>query len=193
VKRARILLALWLGACAAPGAELRLHFTALQKHLAEQVFTQEGRKYVRGSPGARCDHAFLENPALAGVNGELVIRARFSGRTALNIFGQCVGIGDAFDLAITAAPYVSEGRLGFRNVRVQPAKTGFYARRVSASLQQSLERELRFDLNAEAKRLLDKPKSASGYGQELSAFQVREVRVSADALILTLDFTLAVR
>jgi hypothetical protein len=193
VKRALLFVLLGLGAGAASAAELRLHFTALQKYLAEQVFTHEGRKYVRGNPGSRCDHAFLENPALAGVNGELVIRARFSGRSALNLFGQCVGLGDAFELAITAAPYIEAGRLGFRNVRVQPAKTGFYARRVSTALQQSLERELRFDLNAEARRLLDKPKSANGYGQELAAFQVREVRVSADAIILKLDFTLAVR
>ena len=39
---------------------------------------------------------------LRGENGRLILQARFTGRSALNVFGQCVGLGDSFDVHITA-------------------------------------------------------------------------------------------
>ena len=51
--------------------------------LAEQVFTQEGRRYVRGTKAAKCNYAYLEKPQMRGENGLLRIKANFSGRSAL--------------------------------------------------------------------------------------------------------------
>ena len=100
----RLLALLLLIAPFAHAVEIHIQFAALERMLGEQLFTQDGRKYVRGSAAAKCNFAYLEKPRFQGTDGKLRIRARFTGRSALNMFGQCVGLGDAFTAAITAVP-----------------------------------------------------------------------------------------
>jgi hypothetical protein len=89
---------------AAHAVDLRIQFGALERMLGEQVFTQDGRRYVHGTAKTKCNFAYLEKPRVHGVAGKLRIRAKFTGRSALDMFGQCVGLGDAFTAAITAEP-----------------------------------------------------------------------------------------
>src|SRR5689334_4732007 len=89
---------------AARSVELSLRFGALERLLGEQVFTQEGRRYVRGTKANNCNFSYLEKPRVQGLKSRLLIHARFTGRSSLNMFGGCVGLGDAFDLTITAMP-----------------------------------------------------------------------------------------
>src|ERR1019366_9160803 len=86
------------------GVELQLYFSALQRILAGQVFTEEGRLYVRGDRKNKCNFAYLEKPAVSADSGRLVIRARFSGRSSQSLFGRCFGMGDSFDVLIGANP-----------------------------------------------------------------------------------------
>src|SRR5208283_1804207 len=79
-------------------ASLQLRYDALERIVAEQLFTQEGRRYVRGTAATKCQFAYLETPHVSAENGRLKVTARFSGRTALDVFGHCVGLGDSFDL-----------------------------------------------------------------------------------------------
>ena len=52
MRRASVLMLLL--AASSPGAELQIQYSAIGKVLAQQVFTQDGRKYVRGyHPEAR--------------------------------------------------------------------------------------------------------------------------------------------
>src|SRR5690242_3426467 len=93
-------------------ANLELRYGALERLIAEQMFTQEGRRYVRGTPGARCQFAYLEAPhigAAEGPAGRLRLDARFSGRSAMDLFRRCIGMGDSFDLTIQASPVVRKG------------------------------------------------------------------------------------
>ena len=62
--------------------ELHLTFGVLQKVIAAQVFTDQGRKYVKGSKDKRCSFAYLENPRVGEADGRLLVRAKFSGRSA---------------------------------------------------------------------------------------------------------------
>jgi hypothetical protein len=187
-----ILMGLALQATAA-GTELAIHFTAVQRVLAQQIFTQDGRKYLRGAPTARCYYAYLENPQISGEGGVLNVKARFSGRTALNLFGKCVGLGDSFDLAITAIPFCQDGVLRLRDVRViGQGRDGFYIRRVSAALAESLRTQFSYRVVDEARKILEQ-EARPGYKQELVKFQVPSVRVTADAVVLSLEFTLAVK
>jgi len=137
VRRRRNYLVLWvLALCPgvverAAAVELRLQFGALERMLTEQLFTQEGRGYVHGSKTTKCDFAYLERPQIRGEDGKLRITARFTGRKALNLVGQCVGLGDAFDVVITAIPQYKSGNIGLQEVKVASAgRSGFYIRRV---------------------------------------------------------------
>lgn len=178
----------------AAAVELRLQFGALERMLTEQVFTQEGRSYVHGSKTSKCDFAYLERPQIRGEDGRLRITARFTGRKALSVIGQCVGLGDAFDVVITAIPQYRNGNIGFQGVKVASAgKSGFYIRRVCEAMQATLARDFRYPIEAEAHHILEEPASQPGYKRELKNFKVPEIRVTGDALVLSLDFELTVK
>jgi hypothetical protein len=176
------------------GSELAIHFTTVQKLLARQVFTQDGRKYLRGTSATQCSYAYLQDPKIGGAGGLLNIKARFSGRSALNVFGACVGLGDSFDISIHAMPYYKDGFLRLKDVRVEgKGRDGFYIRRVCASMARSLYTQFSYPVIEEAKRILERHPSGEGYRQELIRFSVPAVWVSSEAVVLSLDFALAVK
>jgi hypothetical protein len=174
--------------------ELVIEYGALQRIVAQELFTQEGRKYVRGNRTARCTFAYLENPRIDADRGRLRIEARFTGRTAADLFGKCIGLGDAFDVSITATPYYHGGLIGFRDVGVDSlGRDGFYIRRVRAAMTQSLSRDFQYHLFEDAKRTLEQKVTNAPYVQNLKGFQVPQLRVTAKALVLTLEFELIVK
>jgi len=188
-----ILCGLVLQASAA-GAELAIHFTAIRKILAQLVFTQDGRKYLRGAPTARCNYAYLENPQISGDSGMLRVSARFSGRSALDVFGKCVGLGDSFEASITALPYYQDGVLRLKDVQVVgKGRDGFYIRRVCSALAESLRTQFKYRLLDDAKLILERKQDGTAYSQEVVRFHVPSVQVTSDAVVLTLDFALAVK
>ena len=174
--------------------EIHIQFAALERMLGEQLFTQDGRKYVHGSAATKCNFAYLEKPRFQGDDGKLRIRAKFTGRSALNMFGQCVGLGDAFTTAITAVPQYKDGNIGLGNVAaVSEDHTGYYVRRVCAALSSSLARDFRYPIGAAAKSALEEPGAQPKYPRELRNFRVTEIRVSNEALVLAVDFELTVK
>lgn len=173
--------------------EVAIEYPALQRILAKQMFTQDGRRYVRGSLAEKCNYAYLENPRIEARENRLRVQAHFSGRSASNLFGYCFGLGDDFDLAITAVPYYHDGLIGFREVRVESlGRDGFYIRRVCAAMQRSLSTDFQYHLFDDAKRMLEEKHPADPYDQKVAAFRVPQVAVTPTALVLTLDFTLTV-
>lgn len=186
---ALLLLAGRLGA-----VELHIQFGALERMLGEQVFTQDGRRYVHGSRTDKCNFAYLEKPQIRGQAGRLRIRARFTGRTALNVFGQCVGLGDAFDVVILARPRYNGGNIALTEVTASgDGKTGYYIRRVAEALETSLAHDFRYPIASVAQKALEDPSGQPGYRRELRNFAVPDIRVSEDALVLVLDFDLTVK
>lgn len=175
-------------------AEVHISFSALERLLASQMFTDEGRKYVRGNREAKCSYAWLEKPRVSGHEGKLIVRARFTGRTAWDVFGRCVGMGDSFDLRIAATPAYTNGAIALKSVTAAPEGTGgFYASRVSSAIASSLERDFRFSLAPEAKRALEDEGAQKDYPRQLQRFHVPSIRVTGDAVVLVLDFVIRVR
>jgi hypothetical protein len=191
----RLLLCVLVWCAArAQAVEVHIHYTALARILAEQVFTQDGRKYVRGAPAVKCNYAYLEHPEVRGADGRLRVQARFSGRSALDLFGRCVGLGDSFDLSITGVPYYRDGAIRFQDLRVESkGRDGFYIRRVRAALADTLRRQFEYRVAEDARKILEEKRGSGAYRQEVSGFSVSGIHVTPDALILVLDFTVAVK
>lgn len=172
--------------------ELLIHFGALKRALAEEIFTQDGRRYVKGTKDTRCNFAYLENPEVGGGNGRLRVKARFTGRSALDVFGKCVGLGDAFDLNLLATPYYRDGYIALKDIQADGSgRDGFYIRRVCTAMKRSLERDFRYPAAAEARRVIESSSTPS-YRRELGRFSVTAIRVVPEGLVLTLDFALSV-
>jgi hypothetical protein len=190
----RSFVLLLLAAAQAQAVELHIQFGALERMLAKQVFSEDGRRYVRGDRKTRCNFAYLEHPQIQGMDGLLHIRAKFTGRSALNMLGQCVGLGDAFTVVITAHPQYRDGSIALAGVTaVSDGKTGFYIRRVCAALTGSLARDFRYPLAAEAQKVLEDPGAQPDYHRELRRFRVPDIRVTGDALVVEMDFELIVK
>ena len=188
-----VLLLLALSQCAA-AVELHIQFGALERMLTEQVFSQEGRRYVHGSKTDKCNFAYLEKPQVRGEGGRLRMKARFTGRTALNVVGQCVGLGDAFDVVIAAMPVYKNGALGLQEVKVtSEGKSGYYIRRVCEAMQTSLAKEFKYPLEAEARKMVEEGGAQPGYKRDVRKFTVPDIRVTDDALVLQVDFELTVK
>src|SRR5205814_1700387 len=165
--RTAALLALAAAGCCV-AAELQIEFGAIGKVLAQQVFTQEGRKYVRGDKKQRCSFAYLEHPEIGAAGGRLAIRARFTGRSAQNLFGHCVGLGDSFDVQIVSTPYYHDGVIGLKDVRVESInKDGVYIRMVRGALRYSLANEFQYRVLDDAKSMLEARRDPMPLSQEL--------------------------
>lgn len=174
--------------------ELHLTFRMLEKVISEQVFTAEGRKYVRGSKTAKCSFAYLEAPQIGEAAGRLIVRAKFTGRSAMDFLGRCVGMGESFDVIILATPYADQTLLRLKEVVVEPAdgRKTLYSRQVCAGLAAELPRQMQFDIAPEAKRILEAPMLDFPFTRTLSAFQVPRVFMTTEAVVVALTFRLRV-
>lgn len=121
------------------------------------------------------------------------MRAHFSGRSALNLFGQCVGFGDTFELTVMSSPYYKDGFLRLRDVAVTCEANGVYVRAACLSIGRSLERDFRHDLRAAAERMLGGTcvGNPSAYTTTLETFDVTSIQVTPAAVVLSLQFGLA--
>ena len=184
-----------IAAClTASAAEIHISFGALERVLSAQMFTDEGRRYVRGSRTDKCNYAWLEQPRIENAGGRLRIGAKFTGRTSVDLFGRCIGLGDSFAVRIEATPFYSGGHVGLKDVRATPEGGGsFYANRVCSSLAASLQRDFRYPLAAEAKKGLEDAGSLPEYPRQLRRFEVTSMRVTGEALVLAIDFEVLVR
>ena len=191
--RRQSLILLLLVPMVARATEIRLSYGVLERLLAQQVFTEDGRKYVRGSKLARCNFAYLEHPKIWGKDGRLSIQARFTGKAAIDLMGRCVGTGDAFDLTVTGVPYFSNGNIAFKEIAIETNRDGFYIRRVKLALRDTLSKELKYSLAADARRLMEQPDPGQPYQRKLARFDVFAIQVANDALVLAVDFVLSVQ
>jgi hypothetical protein len=177
-------------------ADIDLRFDALERIISEQVFTQDGRKYVRGTPTTKCQFAYLEKPHIGADNGLLRVSARFSGRTAFDLLGGCIGLGDSFDLTIVAAPVVRNGAMGFKDVKVTTTKDSYYIRRVRTALKQSFDKDVKIEVKDQARKILEQTREGASYKApytvEMASFNLTDVRITSDALVLVVDFRLVV-
>lgn len=179
---------------AARAVEVHIQFGALQRMLAETVFTQDGRRYVRGSKADKCNFAYLEGPRIEGAGDRLRIRARFTGSSALGMFGKCVGLGDAFGLVILATPQYRDGFVTLAGVTVtSDGKSGYYIRRVCTAMAASLAHDFRYPLASEFQQAIENPAILPAYPRALKDFRVPEVRVASDSLVLVTDFQITVK
>ena len=183
---------LTLPAAALP-ADLEIRYSALERMVAAQMFTQEGRRYVRGNKAAKCQYAYLEAPKLSAAGERLKVTARFSGSSAMDLFSRCVGMGDSFDVDITAVPVPRKGAIAFQDTQVSTAKDSYYIRRVRTAMMRTFDQDFKIEIRDQARRLLEQPTTGAVYQQELKDLDLNAIRVTPDALVLVVNFKLVVK
>jgi len=175
-------------------ADLEIRYSALERMVAAQMFTQDGRRYVRGDKAAKCQYAYLEAPKLSAAGERLQVTARFSGSSAMDLFSRCVGMGDSFNVTITAVPVPRKGAIAFQDTQVSTAKDSYYIRRVRTAMMRTFDQDFKIEIRDQARRLLEQPATTGiVYQQELKDLDLNAIRVTPDALVLVVDFKLVVK
>ena len=112
----------------------------------------------------------------------------------MDLFSRCVGMGDSFDLTITALPVPRKGSIAFQDTQIITLKDSYYIRRVRTAMMRSFDQDFKIEIRDQARRLLEQPASAgSVYQQELKDLDLTAIRVTPDALVLVVDFKLVVK
>jgi hypothetical protein len=194
MKHALLAAAMAVAAGELHAAELRIYFTAVQKILSQQIFTQDGRRYVKGTQKSKCGFVYIDNPRLAENNGWLSLKTRVTARTGWELFGACLGPGDSFDLAIEGAPYYQDGSIRMKDVRVMAVDRGtWYSRRIRDAFARNFPKYFEYKVLDDLRNTLEKGQPKGPYELRLGTFQVPRIRVLNDSVILELDFSLSVR
>jgi excinuclease UvrABC ATPase subunit len=189
----RLVLSIAL-ATQAFSADLEIRYSALERMVAAQMFTEEGRRYVKGNQAAKCQYAYLEAPKLSASADRLQVAARFSGRSAMDLFNRCVGMGDSFNVNITAVPVPRKGAIAFQDTQVSTAKDSYYIRQVRSAMMRTFDKDFKIEIRDQARRLLEQPVTTGAvYQQELKDLDLNAIRVTPDALVLVVDFKLIVK
>ena len=87
--------------------------------------------------------------------------------------------------------------MALKDVAVSTPRESFYIRRVRQALNSSFSRDFKIEVRDQARRLLEQPPAQALpkplYERELASFDLRDVRVQPDALVLVMDFRLVVK
>ena len=194
MKRALLLAAILCTAPLVEAAELRIYFTAVQKVLSQQVFTQDGRKYVRGTDKSKCGFVYIDNPRLNENKGLLTLKTRVTARTGWEVLGACFGPGDSFDLAIEGVPYYHDGAIRMHSIRVSTVDKGsWYSRRIRDAFARNFPKYFEYKVLDDLKNTIEKGQPKGPFQLQLGTLQVPRIRVLDDSVILELDFSLSVR
>jgi hypothetical protein len=97
-------------------------------------------------------------------------------------------------VVILALPIYKGGAVMLQDVKVSSeGKTGIYIRKVCSAMEAALAREFKYALERETQVMLENPSVQPNYKREVRKFDVREIRVTNDALVLQVDFELTVK
>ena len=149
---------------------------------------------MRASRASKCSFAYLEHPEVGAENGRLRIRARFSGRSGLDVFGRCISLGDSFTAIIRATPYYRGGSVWLKSIDVASEdRDGLYVRRVRAEMARSLATQFNYRVLDDARRMLEQTVNGALWKQQMVSFDVSDIRVTPDAVVAVVEFKLEVR
>ncbi len=92
---------------------------------------------------------------------------------------------------------VKNGALAFKDVAVSTPRDSFYIRRVREALTGSFAHDFKIEVRDQARRLVEQVPAQGApkplHQEELASFDLRDVRVQPDAVVLVMDFRLVVK
>lgn len=173
---------------ATPAIEIEIRFPLLEKQLSQQLFTQDGKRYVKGNPNSRCNFAYLADPHFSSRDGKLLIKAKFTGKSSMDLFGKCVGFSDSFQFEILSDLTTKDGTLLLNKPTVKIlSRDTFYSRQVLKALQGSIGEAIRYPIREEMRKLLAAGSSASPYKVTIPKLEIRNIQILNDALLVDVD------
>ena len=175
---------------AGPASEMTIHNTAIQKMLMDELFIDKGRYHLIGQTA--CQYAYVDSPAVTISQGRVRIKARVSGKLALEVGGQCVGSsGDVVRVAISGLPNFSGEKIVLTDIKVDEVSNEAYRVLLQQFLESAIPRAVEINVREGLQRMLATRQST--YEVVVNRLLVADLTAENDQLRATLTFSLTAR
>ena len=185
----------WLGFCTAAlaaatgvqAAEIVLEHSAVDKLLAQTLFTNRGRFDLQRGV---CN-AYLANPSVELKDGRIRIRSHLTARLGVETGGNCVGVTIASWTVVSGRPVPQGGTVKLVDLRVDGVDDSAVRMVLESGLLPALPRAFEFDVLKAVRQMLQG--NEAQMQATVDVFQIDSVRAEDDRLAVKFDFKLVAK
>jgi hypothetical protein len=172
----------------AQASELAIGANTIQRLIAEQLFSKQGRWYLLDD--GPC-YAYLESPHTRLQDGRLLLDAHLSSRIGVQVGGNCVGSGFSSNVTLSGRLVGKGSTLTIENIRVDHVDdeaTRSVFGLVENIAPQALPRALNIDVLAAVRGT---PMNAAGVAVSVQKFRILDVATQPGAVLVHFDLSLS--
>jgi hypothetical protein len=173
---------------AAGAAEIVLAPSALDKLVAQAVFTNRGRFDLM--PAGPC-FAYLERPGVTLRDGRVRIRSHLAARIGVVDRGSCVGVALASWTEVSGRPVARGGSVVLADIRVDQVDDPNLRLLLESGLLPALPLAIELDVRRAVRGMLHDHRGQ--FDADVDAFAIDSVSVADDRLSVRFDFRLLAR
>jgi hypothetical protein len=175
---------------AGQGSELTIQNTAIQKMLMDELFIDKGRYNLLAQTA--CQYAYVDSPVVTLSQGRVRIKARVSGKLAVQVGDQCVGsTGDVVRVAISGRPTFSGEKLVLTDIKLDEVSNEAYRVLLQQFLESAIPRAVEINVREGLQRVLATRQST--YEVAVDQLSVTDLTAENNQLHATLMFSLMAR
>jgi hypothetical protein len=173
--------------------ELTVTRQALERTLAQQLFSGPGgRYYLKGNAHSACFIA-TEDPHLSFEQERIVVRVKTVARLGTPVGGACLGVSLTLPAEVSLAPNAEGETIGFRDARLDKISD---RNEINFVLAPFLRGQVPKSMSVNAADLLRKvlagSMAASGYKVSLDRLKIHSIQIVGDKLVVDADGDLSV-
>ncbi|MEZ5653334.1 MAG: hypothetical protein R3E87_22595 [Burkholderiaceae bacterium] len=187
---AALLLASAVLSAPVAAGEIFITNQALTQSARQGLFVRDGRWYLQDA--GRCNHAYIESPAITTGDGRLRLRAHFGALQGIDVQGQCLGPRFASPVTLSGELTVKGDTLSLERMRVDSIEDDATRLAYSVALRTglvSLPQAIRFGLR---ETLDDMLRQAPDWRVETRSLVLALKGTEANGVRLRVDFSLQV-
>jgi hypothetical protein len=178
---------LWAAAAQAPAADIVLELSAVDKLVAQALFSNGGRyDLVRGP----C-FAYLAQPSVSIANGRIRIRSHLTSRVGVAVGNTCTGVSLASWTEVSGKPVPKGGSVVLADIRVDKVDDPNLRLVLESGLVPALPRVVELDVLKSVRGMLQ---GAGGqFEANVETFDIEAVTAAEDRLSVRFEFRLVAR
>lgn len=187
LRRLGFCVAMLAASAGTQAAEIVLEHSAVDKLLAQTLFTNAGRYDLqRGA----C-YAYLEKPSVELKDGRIRIRSHLTSRLGVESGGGCVGVAFASWTVVSGRPAAKGGTVRLEDLRIDGVADSAVRLVLESGLLPALPRAIELDVLNAVRSMLQS--NAAQLQASVDALQIDSVLAGDDKLAVTFNFKLVAR
>jgi len=171
----------------AQAAEITLERSAVEKLVAQTLFTNAGRYDLQGGS---C-FAYLEKPSVELKDGRIRIRSYLNSRIGVDMGNACLGVSFASWTVASGRPVASGGMVRLEDLRIDGVDDPTARLVLESGLLPSLPRAIELDVLGAVKSMLQN--SGAQLQTTVESFQIEAATVADNRLAVRFNFRLVAK